>query len=185
MSDDLNTEELYDSENNPMMRIAVWIPKENYKRLIDMEPIKGLPLSRLIQIAVDNEFDQSEPFNYPLDWASLPEYREYAYAKEAARMLDFLSRLTYGLGVEHIILCRRQYGIEDRETAMLAYRELKCSGMIEEYWPRRSKFNYPPSYRYTRVVKQLRKTLGNRRFKRFEDEKRYTKRGWKRKGEGE
>lgn len=171
------------SSVNPSIQLSIWTPTETYKLLTEMSDTLRVPVSRLILYAIDNELDQTKPFNYPLDWGSLPPFQEYQYAKEAANLLEFLSRLTYGLGVDHIIVMRRQYGIEDRQVAMMAYRELKMSGMIEEYWPKSAKFLYAKNYRYARVVKDLRKAMGNKRYKKFEGERVYKKNKWKTRGE--
>lgn len=112
----------------------------------------GLPVSKVIAFAIDNELDAAHPFNYP---CTLPTtiYIENAYADEAQKLFTYLRKFPTGIGRETLVLNRRDYGVPSRETVMLAYRELLERDLIEEVPPPgKSKFKgYPASYRYTRI----------------------------------
>lgn len=123
----------------------------------------GLPVSRLFCIAVDNELDAPVPFNFP---CLLPSntYIEMAYAEEAQKIARYLTKFLNGTGRDQLMLCRRDIGIPNKTTFMLAYRELLEVGVIEEVAvPKKVKFKYPAGYKYARLKHVDRSMLLNRK----------------------
>ena len=111
----------------------------------------GLPISRYVQIAIDNEMDQEKPFNYPLTW---PEgvYLEDQYAHEATLIFTFLRKYSMkGISLMMLLLLRREVGIESREKVYRGYVELLNSGMVEEFYPKHSGFTFPRWYRKIKI----------------------------------
>lgn len=90
-------------------------------------------MSRLIAIAVDNELDTAAPFNYECELPKAP-FVPYAYSTEASKMAHYIGAyFPTGATLESIMLCRRQFGIIDRLTVMLAFRELMENQILEEF----------------------------------------------------
>jgi hypothetical protein len=147
--------ERYVKENNPFALIKVFFPKGTEDILREKSKASGLPMSRLIAIAVDNELDTPVPFNYQCELPS-SVFVEFAYAEEAQKIARFLLRFPSGTGRDTLMLCRRDIGVPDRATFMYAYRELLQADMIEEFKPGgRVKFEYPEGYKYTRLKNRL------------------------------
>ncbi len=139
--------------------VTVFFPRSVFKVLTERAEEMGLPVGRLIAIAVDNELDAPVPFNYPCQ-LPITTYIEHAYVEEAQKIVNYLNTMPNGMGREMLMLARRDIGIPNRDTLMAAYRELLQCGVIEEVNPpARVKFKgYPAGYKYTRMV-QVDKTV--------------------------
>ncbi len=123
-----------------------------------------MPISQMIAIAIDNELDAPKPFNYPI---AMPEseFVEGSYFDEAKKILDFLKKRRTGMDVETLILCRRDIGVEDRETLLLGLRELLNTSLVEEFFPRRLNSVYREGYTRIRVITQDPRELKKDRFR--------------------
>ena len=137
----------------------VRVCRDTANKLQEMEKSdNGLPIYRLIQIAVDNEFEKPEPFKFPLKWKDEP-YVEDKYAHEAQLMFEFIKNYTGTdgnggkLNLLMLILLRRRYGIIEREKCYRAYCELLRAGIIEEYTSKRTPFQYPKWFKHVRIVR--------------------------------
>lgn len=149
--------------------LNAFLPKKTVQMLEEISEDKRIPLSRLIAIAVDNELDSIPPFNYPTEKPA-SEYVEFAYADEASKLLEFIEKCPQGVGLDTLLLVRRDLGIENREIVMLAYRELLEQGLVEVFKPLRTSFNYGRHYRRVRAVGVDAKKLQKIRYKRLEGE---------------
>lgn len=137
--------------DSPFVRLILNIPKSLAVTLNREADARGETVNRLACIAIDNELDQSNAFNYPIDFPDTP-YVEFAYSSEAIKMLDYLRKFPNGIQVKFLILDRRAYTVPDRDTALHAYRELFNTKMVEEFAPT-SHFGrtLPSNIRYTRI----------------------------------
>jgi len=149
--------------------VNAFLPKHTVKMLEEISDDRRVPVSRLIAIAVDNELDCVPPFNYPITKPA-SEYVEFAYADEASKLLEFIERCPQGVGVDTLLLVRRDLGIENREITMLAYRELLEQGLVEVFRPLKTSFNYGRDYRRVRAVGVDPNKLSRIRYKRLEGE---------------
>lgn len=129
--DDKKEDERYKN----LTSVKIYTSKATLQKLKDLAKKTKSNISRMCAIAIDNEFDTEEPFNYPCEISTEP-YTEYEYASEAQKLYDFFLSFDHR-GVHIIIpmLSRRDLGIESRETLMGALRELLEKSMVE-------KFNY-------------------------------------------
>ncbi len=136
----------------------------------------GMPMSRLVAIAVDNELDQSEPFTYPCPMPAEP-YTEFTHVQEATKLFKFMQRLPEGTTLESLMLCRRDIGLETRADLMLAYRELLEKGMIETFKPSLRNLRYKGDrairVRITKDVATEIKRAGSNMFSKSEGIKQY------------
>src|SRR5690606_20669044 len=112
----------------------------------------GLPVPRLLEIAIDNELECTPPFNYQIPWPTEP-YKEFEHAVNAKKITDFLVRFRDGLGLEMLLLLRRDIGIPDKKDFMLAFRECVEQKRVKEIRPANTMFKYGPEYRKWVVVK--------------------------------
>lgn len=139
-------------ENDPYTYVGAFLPKGTAEILRSKSAETGLPMSKLISIAIDNELDSPAPFNYP---CLLPSsiFIPGAFVEECARIVQYLMRFPSGCGREQLMLSRRDFGVPNRDTLMYAYRELLEMGIIKEVAPPpRTKFKYPEGYKYTRLA---------------------------------
>lgn len=141
----------YNNPDDTFAMVKVYVPRALVTAMKVKSEQTGLPVSRLFCIAVDNELDAPVPFNFP---CILPSntYIEMAYAEEAQLIAKYLVKFVNGCGRDQLMLCRRDIGILNKTTFMLAFRELLEVGVIEEVpVPRKVKFKYPAGYKYVRL----------------------------------
>ncbi len=111
----------------------------------------GLPVSKVIAIAIDNEMDSPNPFNYLCQMPS-STYIDGAYMDEAMKIYKYLKKFPYGVARDTLVMHRRDMGILNKDAFMFGYRELLEKDQAEEIpVPPSSKFKYPPGYRYTKL----------------------------------
>lgn len=150
-----------------MENVALSRPTLDILKKISQE--RGIPVSRLIAQAVDNELDAPYPFNYPCDEPSV-EYDEIPYMNEAQKIFTFLQKYPRGMDRETLMLCRREIGIENRELFMLGLRRLLKTQLVEEFFPRKTVFRYPVEYRRIRPVKDDPRDLKKKRYGQTKEE---------------
>lgn len=107
-----------------------------------------MTVSTLVAIAIDNELDCEQPFVFHKNIDHIPYVDEDNV--QSRKLFDYISRCP-GLGLEHLALNRRDYGIETREEVFIAYRHLVKIGMIEEYRPK-DYMKYPMGYKLVKVM---------------------------------
>ena len=106
-------------------------------QLEELAKKKKLPISTLVSIALDHEFDREKPFTLETDPPN-GEWVEGSHIEYASRLVQYLRKHS-GMSLEMMMLCRHDAGILDKETFMLAFREALLSEMIEGYTPRQSR----------------------------------------------
>jgi hypothetical protein len=118
--------------NDAFTAVRAYLPNKTEKMLRHHAQHLGIPMSRLVAIALDNELDTKNPFNYPCNNPKTV-YKEYNYAGEAGRILDFLRHFPKGTTRVTLMLCRRDMDIPDRTLFLEALRELLHTDMVEEF----------------------------------------------------
>jgi len=143
-----------DDPTNKFRKVSVFMPESLFQMLDEKRRENKLPMSRLVCYAIDNELDAPSPFSYLCQYP-LNEYMQYAYAKEATLIAQWLAKCPSGMPRDQLMLCRRDMGIVDKENFMLAYRELLESKMVGEIDPpKKNKFKkYPDGYKYIMLRK--------------------------------
>jgi hypothetical protein len=150
-------------EDDPFEQVTIYMPK-NLAYIIKSKSAElQLPASRLMCIALDNELDTPNPFYYPSEFPDKP-FVQYAYAEEAGRIVDYLKKFPSGTGRDTLLLARRDMGIANRSTLLLALRELMETGIVEEFKPRVTKFQHGPDYRYLRLT-EMKKPQKKNKYK--------------------
>lgn len=156
-------------EDEAFAEVKIFLPKSLHFMLKAKSDKDRIPVSKLITIAVDNEMDVDTPFYYPAIVPTTP-YVESAYVDEAGKLYSFLEKVEYGIGLEHLLLCRRDIGIEDKSTLLLAYRELLKNDLVEEFYPDRSAFTHPINYRYIRLKIKAPKEINKNKTREMKNE---------------
>ena len=137
------------------VEVKVHICKKTYDILEKLrESDDGLPLSRYIQIAIDNELDQDKPFAYNMKFTE-EDYVEDKYAHEANVIFEFLKKYSSkGISLMMLMLLRRHVGLMDRERIYRGYHELVRSGVVEEYYCKDG-FAFPKWYRKIKIRQRI------------------------------
>lgn len=123
----------------------------------------GLPISRLICYAIDHELDRGEEaFMYDDELPKI-EINDFDYAEEAGKISTYLNNYPNGLGIDSLIMARRDMKIETREQVKLGIMELLKHKIIERVKPRKSSTfkKFKDDYRKYRLVDEKRKDKAN------------------------
>lgn len=120
-------------------KIVGLVSKTARKRLEELMLTKKVPISRLVAIAIEHEFERDKPFDYSVD---LPqdEYVDMAFADEAGKILDYM-KMSGGMPLEMMVLNRHDIGIPDKERYLLAFRECLLKGFLVPYKPRQAEYS--------------------------------------------
>ncbi len=138
-------------EDNVYDSTTSYLPKSLTKILKDASDKYGLPVSRLVAIAIDNEQECQDPFAYDVSCPDVP-YVENEYATEAGKIYDFLKKVKTGMGIDTLVTFRRDIGVPDKKRLLLGLRELLKVEMAEEYFNMHTKFRYSRDYMHIRAV---------------------------------
>lgn len=152
-------------EDDPFQEVTANIPKSIHTILKAKSIELNQPISKLIAMALDNELEAPQPFNYPVDLPT-STFVQDAYTDESGRIFSFLEKVNYGMSLDHLLLLRRNMGIMNKSVFLLGFRELLQTNMIEDFYPEKSKFRYDTTYRYYRVKKLEQKDIKTKRKKR-------------------
>lgn len=129
-----------DGTEQLFVRTSVFLPVTTLAILRDHSRARGLPMARLIAMAVDNELDMVPPFNYPCDLPT-SDYQVHLHAREAGLIMNYLAKFKKGASLDQLMLARRDIGIENRSQFLFAMRELIETGMVESFTPTYNKFD--------------------------------------------
>jgi hypothetical protein len=163
-----------DKADDIFERLIVYVPAKTMIVLKNFSIRLYTPMSRLVAVALDKEIISDEPFKY--EFTIPKDYREYMYAAECGRILDFLGKMKAGAAIDTIMLCRRDIGITEHSAVLGALAELLDKGMIESFKPLHMSFLYSVEYRRLRVVDIDKKIVKKKGFKRFDGESTKNKR---------
>jgi hypothetical protein len=128
------------SEVDKPERVSVILCNALARKLDYLSRERKIPKSRLIALAVDNEFLKEKPFDFELDSIEDEEFVDYAYVTEAGRIIDYLKG-NAGHGLDILMLARHDMGIPDRKTFLLAFRECWVKGFLEMFKPVKNRFS--------------------------------------------
>lgn len=153
-------------ESKALDCIRVNVSKEMRKFLETMAYERKSNLSAIVAIALDNERTHgSFDLTQDLDLSDIPYVDENS--PESVRLYEFIKKHP-GLSIDHLVLCRREFGVESRRDVAIAYRHLLTIEMIEEYKPVRS-YYYPDNYRLVR--KKPDEKLYGKDYKKYRNDK--------------
>jgi hypothetical protein len=128
---------------------ASFIPFSMFEKLKKLSYEKRVPISMLIAIAIDNEFDSPNPFNYPVDEPT-SEFIPEAFFKEANKIYDFLVEFPQGFDKASLMLLREDIGITGKDEFRFGLRELLLSETLVEFF-RPMRLNFPYEFGYQRI----------------------------------
>lgn len=166
------------SDEGKMRKLQTWVSKHASGAVMFKSMSTGVPVSRLVAIALEHELEREKPFEYDV---TLPadEYVEFAYADDAGKILNYLRGDSQGFGLDMLCLLRHDIGIPDKTTFLLAFRELLSKDLLEVYKPKKKPMSYtehPEDYVMYRLKgeaaperkKKRREATEFARFKRLE-----------------
>ncbi len=153
----------YTADGKDFTKLEINMPREMRTWLEGICGILKLPPWRLICIALDNERDLAQPFEYPVE-SPATVFVPHAYSEEAHKLFEFLKKFRTGLGRDVMLLFRHQMGVANKTTLLLALRELLEMKMVieSEDFPKRNFMEYPPGYKKIRCANQ--QMASNRRI---------------------
>jgi hypothetical protein len=127
--------------------VTMFVPRSLYEILEKKAHATGMPVNRFALYCVDNELSRSELIEYSCEMPT-NVFVESAYQNEAGKIYRYLEKFG-DMGIDELLLWRRDIGIPDKETVLLAIRELLTkTTIIECIYPNwRRYFRFPKSYK--------------------------------------
>jgi hypothetical protein len=95
----------------------------HFAKLQEISKKKNIPLARLIAIAIDNEFQKENPFEFDTTLPEAGTYEEYAFANEAGMIIRFLQKMKHGAELPILLLLRNEIGVPDKTIFLAAFKE--------------------------------------------------------------
>jgi hypothetical protein len=140
--------------DNIWVEVKAWIPKKTADMIAEVSRTKQIPKSRVAAFMIDNAMSVlSEPFDMNIPVKPTTNV-ENEYAHEAKLIYEFLKKATQGLGLDCLLMFRRDIGITSKERLVGGYYELLNAHMIEEHYPYRHSFDFHPSYKVATIIKR-------------------------------
>jgi hypothetical protein len=127
------------NDNDFYRNVSVVLPKGTYDILKAKSMERRENVSKMIAVAIDNELGTENPFNF---FCKIPtgEYIEDVYLDEAFKIYKYMKSYSdknakSGIGLDRLVLARRDIGISDIMALLNGMRELLEKKQIERYRP--------------------------------------------------
>lgn len=135
------------------VQVTVYLPRSIHDVLKAKSEKSGMPVARLIAYAIDNEICEGAElaFEYPCE---MPQtiFVEGAYTDEAQRIYKWLTKVN-AQGVDQLMLARRDIGVPEKNTLMLAIRELTSrTGLTRWVYPIWQHFKFNKDYKVISIM---------------------------------
>ena len=106
------------------------------KLLDELQERKMTSANQLIAIAIDNELEREDPFDYDLELPKQPK-GDFPYVEQANKILQYM-RERSGMSKEMMCLLRHDMGVPSKPIFLLAFEELAIKGFLVPYKPGKS-----------------------------------------------
>ena len=140
-----------------LKKISASLSPSTYEKVMKLVREKKRPISRLIGIALDNELNRENPFEFNADIPE-EEHAEYSFTNEGGKILEFIGTHE-GFGLDLLLLCREDIGVPEKERFLAAFKEIANKDLIEPYKNLaaniRTKVPYEEDYVVWRLAKDL------------------------------
>lgn len=120
---------VFGSDRN-FIGVKFFLPRAVYKLLIAFRSVKGIPIARLVAIAVYNEIRKPDPF-YLKTEADTP-FEPNKHANGAAKIFRYLQDNKGGMAKDLLLMCKDALDMHDEDTFLHSLQELLNTGMAEE-----------------------------------------------------
>lgn len=113
---------------------------------------RRIPVGRLLQYAIDNELDTAKPFNYIIDLPIIEIGELEVYDNQNIfKIFHFMKKnFPFGVGLDTLLLMRREIGIESRSELLTAFAGLLHVRRVKKT-KCKNKF-YGPDYQFYKHV---------------------------------
>lgn len=110
--------------------IRFFLPRNLHKLLMAYRATKGVPIARLVAIAIYHEVSKAEPFKFDMT-ASTP-FEPGKYTTQGSLIYKFLADNKGGMAKDLLLMSRGMIGIPDLDGMIHGLRELLDLELIEE-----------------------------------------------------
>ena len=110
--------------------MKVYVPNSLYTMLQAFRAARGIPIARLIAIAVYNELKRDKPFDLKLKPTT--DFIPGRYEKESGLIYKFLTANGGGMALDLLVLSRDMLGIPEEDHVLHGVRELLDLDIVEE-----------------------------------------------------
>lgn len=151
----------YRSENAyAMFSVTGLVSKGIRDELRRLSYEKRVPIQTLVARAVMREIMYEDAFELDL---SLPADKFTDINEDTTNLFEFIKKYP-GLSLEHLVVCREDYGVHTIDNVKKAYLFLVDMGQIVEHRPGKSKFaHHPESYKVVSIRRHTDRPLQKER----------------------
>lgn len=110
--------------------IRFFLPRNLHKLLMAYRATKGVPIARLVAIAIYHEVSKAEPFKF--DMTASTEFEPGKYTTQGSLIYKFLADNKGGMAKDLLLMSRGMVGIVDPDAMIHGLRELVELDLVEE-----------------------------------------------------
>lgn len=110
--------------------IRFFLPRNLHKLLMAYRATKGIPIARLVAIAIYHEVSKAEPFKF--DMTASTEFEASKYTHQGSLIYKFLADNKGGMAKDLLLMSRGMIGIPDLDGMIHGLRELVELDLVEE-----------------------------------------------------
>lgn len=123
----------YKKQDGNARRVQGWLSLNHSSALDKFSKMYGLPISRLLAIAIENEMNKDAPFKISLQLPDTGEYVENSFADEAGKIVKFMKTLRSGISLDFLYILRHDFKIPDSSAFLGGFKECLDHDLIESY----------------------------------------------------
>lgn len=136
---------MYYGKQDVFVNVSGYFSKSTIAKLKQISLDRKVPMSILINRAVENELLASNSFNRDLSLPENVDEKDVDY--EDSNKLFMYVKKNPGLSLEHLIILHNDIGIDAIDKLKAAYVYLLSINILVESKPINSKFDHPPTYK--------------------------------------
>lgn len=137
------------NESRALVKVTFHLPPSVESALKSQSHLKGMTISELASLALDNELQAANAFELP-SIEGIPHTGDDL--PQNYKLYDFI-KAHPGLTLTYLVTLRREIGIEKVEDLLIAHRTLLRKDLIETYSTRASKIVYKSKFTQVGVLK--------------------------------
>jgi len=119
----------FGSDSN-FIGLRVFLPRNIHKMLMAFRSVKGIPIARLVAIAIYNEMRRDNPFY--LNIKATTPFEPHKYQNEASVIYRFLQDNKGGMAKDLLLISKDLLGLHDEDTFLHGITELLETELVEE-----------------------------------------------------
>jgi len=115
-------------------KFSVTLGMYHSKKIEEYAKKLKLPLTRIIAMAIDNEFSKAHPFK-GIDFTLYKDIQEDTYSEQAQKIVNYMSMIKSAVTIDFLYSMRHDIGLQHLEDVVGGFSELMRAGLLTEHLP--------------------------------------------------